>query len=274
MCFTPDAHAASSTRDLRALLGTCYTARQIALKSLNILTLLRFDEPSRTATELRIPFDSEKTCFCINDWRGHGINVETMGTISGMGFAKNIKRLAFVVDNDDVGRIVPWALSSEEFGKELRFLAFQFDNASLIGAISKFASEIRAFLTEEDFLSLFSLQIFNQHLTVDGVATKSWFYSGLLLNSAMWVTFRGWRRRIEDAVRKADPRLHSAVKRIWKWRNTAPEVVVPDFEKLAELGVTNNTIEILINGFKRHIVDFMPDNITQMEIFGESFLSR
>lgn len=222
MCFTPDAHAASSTRDLRALLGTCYTARQIALKSLNILTLLRFDESSRTATEFRIPFDSEKTCFCINDWRGHGINVETMGTISGMDFAKNIKRLAFVVDDDDVDRISPWALSSEHFGKELRFLAFQFDNASLIGAISKFASDIRAFLTEEDFVSLFSLQTFNQHLTVDGVATKSWVYSGLLLNIAMWLTFNNWGKRIEDAVRKAHPRIFSAVVRTWAFENIGP----------------------------------------------------
>lgn len=274
MCFTPDAHAASSTRDLRALLGTCYTSRKIGLKSVNIITLLRFDESSRTVTEFRIPFDSEETSFCINNWRGHGINAETMGNISGMDFAKNVKRLAFVVDNDVVEVIAPWELWSEEFGNDLRYLAFQFHNAWLVSGISKFASEIRAFLTEEDFLSLFSWWTFFQKTMVDGVRVqKSCPQRGLALNRAIWLTFWNWEERVEDAIRKADPRLLSAVKRIWAYRNNAPELVVPEFEKLAELGVTNNTIEILINDFKSYITGFMDDDpivSTEIELFRES----
>lgn len=248
MCFTPDTYAVASTRDLRALLGTCYTSRKIVLKYLNILTLLRFDKTSGTATELRIPFDFEKTCFCINNWRGHGINAGTVDKISGMDFAKNIKLLAFVVDNDDVSAITPWQLSSQEFAKDLCYLTFQFHNAWLVGGISRFASEIRAFLTEKQFLSLFSMWAFHQKTMEDGVlVTKPWFHRAFLLNGVMWWTFWGCGQSIENTIQGADPRLLSAVERILEYRNTAPELVAPEFKALAELGVTNDTIEILIH---------------------------
>lgn len=164
VCFTPDAHVASSTLNHRALLGTCHETRKKALTRLNILTLLRHDPSTGSSTEFRIPFDFERTCFCIGGWEGHGIDDERPGKLIGMDFAKKVKRLAFVVPDARMPPVPSWGE-----GEDIECLALiLFHNAAHIGWIERSASDISKVPTQEVLSSRLSLQPFAQKTMVKG----------------------------------------------------------------------------------------------------------
>lgn len=205
MCFTPDAHAEASIHHQWALLGTCRDARRNALNSLTILTLYRLNPSNGRITEYKMPFDSEKTCLCVDGWDGLGISPEKVSKAKGLGFAGNIKRLSFVVHDKAFyyGKFC-LAPSAGLRRKALREWAFLFHNSLHIAGITMSSLKIRKLLGDEAFTSLFSFQPFVQKNLVEGFyLTKPHLERGGMLDNALLSAFEGWYGRIRAALQKA-----------------------------------------------------------------------
>lgn len=248
MCFTPDAHVESSTRDQWAVLRTCRNARRNALKLLTILTLYGLNPSNGKITEYKMPFDSATTCMCVDGWNGLGIYPEKVDKANGLTFARNIKRLAFVVHDKFIKHLKLGLSPMSERMRydDLRGLAFLFHNSLHIAGITTSSLKIRKFLGDKAFASLFSLQPFIPKDLVDGFyLTKSHLERYGKLDDAILSAFKGWNGRIRAALHQAG--LFSILEKI----NQAYAIEVwkscdPDRHVLAEIDGPVNAVPYLL----------------------------
>lgn len=246
MCFTPDAHAEASIRHQWTILGRCRNAR--ALKFLTILTLYRLDPSNGKVTEYKMPFDSGKTCLCVDGWDGLGIYPEKVGKANGLTFARNIKRLAFVVHDKFIKNgTLNLSPRSERLGRDdLRGLAFLFHSSLHIAVITTSSLKIRKFLGDKAFASLFSFQPFVHKDLVDSFyLTKPHLERYGMLDDAILSAFEGWNGRIRAALHQAG--LFSILDKI----NQAYAIELwkscdPDRHVLAEMDGPVNSLPYLL----------------------------
>ncbi|KAI7773955.1 hypothetical protein LA080_009621 [Diaporthe eres] len=208
MCFTPDSHPEASIRHQWALLRTCREARQNALKFMTVLTLYRLNPPNGKITEYKMPFDSGKTCLCVDGCGGLGTSPEKVGNAKGLGFAKDVKRLAFVVHDEAFkdGKFCLASLSNGVHAGDLRRLTFPFHNTLHIAGIIMSSFKIR-------ISSLFSFQPFVQKDLVEGLyLTKPYLERyGMLRHAASCstVNVRGLERQDSGSTSSSRPFQHS-----------------------------------------------------------------
>lgn len=206
MSFTPDAHAEASTRNQRALLRTCRNARRNALRFLTILTLYHLNPFNGKITEYNMPFDSGKTCLCVDGWNGLGIRPDKMRKVRGLTFARDVKRLAIVVHDKFIknGTLNFSPMSDSVDFDDLRGVAFLFHNSLNIAGVTTSSLKIRKFLGDEAFASLFSFQSFVQKGLVEGFyLTKPHSDRHKILDDAIRSSFEGWNGRIRAALHQA-----------------------------------------------------------------------
>lgn len=235
MCFTPDAHAEASTHHQWALLRTCRNARRNALKFLTILTLYRLNASDGNITEYKMPFDSQNTCLCVDGWDGLGIRPEKVSRAKGLSFARNIKRLAFVVDDYFIenGRLSLSQLFDRLNRDDLRGLAFLFHNSLYMAGITTSSLKIRKFLGDKAFASLFSFQPFVQKNLVEGFyLTKPFLERHRIVDDAILSAFEGWNGRIRAALHHAGllkilEKINLAYKTSWNHCGVQAEIDVP-----------------------------------------------
>ncbi|KAG6355397.1 hypothetical protein INS49_003359 [Diaporthe citri] len=253
MCFTPDAHAEASTHHQWALLRTCREARRNVLKFLTVLTLYRPNPSDGKITEYKMPFDSEKTCMCVDGWDGLGMSPEKVGKAKGLGFARDVKRLAFVVHdkafNDGKFCLVPLADGIRL--NDLRGLAFLFHNSLHVSGVTMSSMKIRKLLGDEAFASLFSFQPFVQKDLVEGFyLTKPHLERSGMLDHALMSAFEGWNDRIRSALHQTG--LFSILEKINQaytielWKSCDPDRYV-----LAEIDGSCNAVSYLLEQAKR-----------------------
>lgn len=152
-------------------MSACRRARQKVLEFVTILTLSCPNSADGKITEYMIPFDCEETCFCIQGWQGLPGPRKAMHNTKGLDFAKKIKRLAFVADDEDVREDPPYGVQawiSKRVKVDLNTFFLLFHNAVHIAGISTSALEAREIIGEEAFLSLFLFQPIMQKMMVDG----------------------------------------------------------------------------------------------------------
>lgn len=204
MCFTRDENTAECTRDQRTFLEICCMTRQRALKSLVILTLYRPNPSDGEVTEYKMRFDLEKTCLCLHGWVGLGLGPENGGgKARGLDFARDIKRVALVVSDEEVKNEMFLLRGLFMMPNSCQF-ALLFHNAQHVSGITSSALEIRKFLGHQAFFDLFSFQLFEQKRMVQGFhLTESYTERRRLLCLAMLSTFEGWNGRIQEALRQA-----------------------------------------------------------------------
>lgn len=123
--------------------------------------------------------------------------------IIGMEFAKNIKRLAFVVWQDGLSFEGGRLLSADPLQEDLESLALLFQNATQVGGITSRMSVNRRLFTKRSFISLFSFQRWTQKEMVEGfLMTKSHEERVGLFRTAICVAFEGWIGRLAAAIRR------------------------------------------------------------------------
>lgn len=168
-----------------------------------MLTLLRFDAASGTAAEFTIPFDFDKTCFCVGGWEGHGMLKVVPRNVIGTDFARRVKRIALVVKDDHL-KGTREVLTGARGGKSLDeavHLAFLFHNATEVGGITTSILGARDSVTEEAFASLFSFQPFDQKVMVQGLPfTKGHGERMTLFRNILDTVFGYWEQRLLGAV--------------------------------------------------------------------------
>lgn len=147
-------------------------------------------------------FDVEKTCLCIDGW----VNLSPEnggGKATGLSFAKDIKRVAFVIPDGRLGRDMTCLQDRLESPDYCRF-PLLFHNAQHVSGITRSAFGIRKLLGHEIFLNLFSFQPFEQKSMVDGFQmTKPHAERRRLLCLAILSAFDGWNGRIREALDQA-----------------------------------------------------------------------
>lgn len=205
LCFTPIAHTAAYTRQHRILLGTCYQTRQEVLKAMPILNLYRVNPKDGKVSEYRIPFDLDKTGLCVTGWMGLGITFEGMGRARGLSFAKDLKRLAFVVRPSDMAVKYIWQMTWQPSAQQARDDAYRFallfPNATHIAAVYTSSLTIERINWTIPFLSLFSFRPFEQKTMVEGfLLLKSRKERCEALDRALRSALERWDKRIWDAV--------------------------------------------------------------------------
>ncbi|KAK7699588.1 hypothetical protein SLS64_011542 [Diaporthe eres] len=248
MSFTPDAHPEASIRQQWTLLRTCHEARRNALKFLTVLTLYRLNPSNGKITEYKMPFDSETTCLCVDGCGELDTSAEKVGNAKGLDFARDVKRLAFVVHDEAFkdGKFCLASLSKGARAGDLRRLAFLFHNTLQIAGITMSSFKIRKLLGDEAFASLFSFQPFVQKDLVEGLyLTKPYLERYGMLRHALLSTFEGWNGRIRAALHRAG--LFSILDKVNQantielWRSCER-----DRHVLAEIGAWSDAVSYLL----------------------------
>lgn len=196
MCFTPDTHTAVVVRGHRGFLEACQRSRQKALEALTRWTLFRLDPTSGNPTPYPVLFDFPETCLCIDGWEGQAIDAEVSRTARGLGFARNIQRLAFVISHGAVNEYLPSSLTPLAIGmrspRDLQRLALLFHNTTQVAAVDPSASETKTLLGWEAFTALLSFKPFEQKSMVQEFRmTKTHAQRCRALDRAMISSLRG-----------------------------------------------------------------------------------
>lgn len=162
---------------------------------MSIMTLYRFNPSNGKVSKYRIPFDLDKTGLCVTGWMELGVTFEGIGRARGLSFAKDLKRLAFVVRGRDMELTnhSTWKPSAQQARDDACRFALLFPNATHIAAVHTNSLKDERYCGAIPFLSLFNFQPFEQKTMVEGyLLLKSRKERCEALDRAIRSAFEGW----------------------------------------------------------------------------------